>query len=250
MKFQTFWSGRRISPYEVLCLRSFTGAGHEIDLHTYDPDMPRLPGVTVCNAAELLPQSEYRENVDCFAGHPGVFADHFRYKLLYERGGWWIDTDVMLVGFIREQMPCVGYQDAELVNNAIMHFARRHPVMHDCLNATERLRRIGDVVWGTTGPNLLTEVLTKHGMLHLAAEASDYYPFNFADIGDVFRPKRIDDVRKRLSGATFLHLWNAKISERTDKFAEPKPGSWLREEADRLLGRGEWRIWQAWGRRR
>lgn len=246
MNFQTFWGGRRITPFEVLCLRSFTSAGHTVDLYTYD-EVPVLPGVTIRNARMVLPQSSYRED-SCFEHHPGVFSDHFRYKLLYEGGGWWIDTDVMLVGEVAKTVwSCFAYQDHERVNNAIMKFAPHDPVMRECLEETIRMRDAGPVEWGDTGPNLLTLKLRRHRLLPLAGRPTEYYPISFDTIRDILNPERMRFVKMKLEGATFLHLWNAVlIRDGVDKLAEPPPGSWLREQADRLLGDGEWKIWQAW----
>ncbi len=247
MKFQTFWGGRRISPYEVLCLRSFTSVGHEIDLYTYDLGMPVLPGVTICDANELLSSKEYSENTEYFIGHPGIFSDHFRYKLLYELGGWWIDMDVLLIGTPSCQALCFAYQDENLVNNAIMRFPSHHPTMLSCLLNTARLRKLGGVVWGDTGPNLLTSVLDYYGLLHFAAGKDNYYPLSFMNIFDVFDPEKFDEVKRKLESATFLHLWNVVLTEHgVDKLSELKEGSWLRKEADRLLGKDEWQIWRDW----
>ena len=246
MNFQTFWNGR-LTPFEVLCLRSFTNAGHTVDLYTYDP-IPTLPGVTLRDANEILLKSSFQKDSDCFLDHPGIFSDHFRYKLLYERGGWWIDTDVMLIGEIAQTMRSnFAYQDHERVNNAIMKFAPHSPVMRECLEETVRMRDAGPVEWGDTGPNLFTEKLRLHRLLPLAGRPWEYYPISFDTILDIFDSERTWYVQLKLLDATFLHLWNAiLIADGVDKMAEPAPGSWLRGQADRLLGDGEWKIWQAW----
>ena len=51
------------------------------------------PGTVIKDASEILPASrifQYKH----FATYAG-FANFFRYKLLLERGGWWVDTDTI-----------------------------------------------------------------------------------------------------------------------------------------------------------
>jgi hypothetical protein len=81
---------------EQLTLRSFTACGHQFILWIYGTIENAVPdGVEVRDAVEILPA----EKVFCyrsgrFPGSYAGFSDIFRYKLLYEYGGWWTDMDV------------------------------------------------------------------------------------------------------------------------------------------------------------
>ncbi len=92
-KIQTLWIGERLSPLERISLCSFLAHGHQVDLYAYS-DVANVPeGVAVRDAAEILPPStifKYRD-YDSYAG----FSNYFRYKLLLERGGYWIDSDIV-----------------------------------------------------------------------------------------------------------------------------------------------------------
>jgi hypothetical protein len=35
-RFQSFWHGKALSPYELFCLQSFVTCGHDVDLYTYN----------------------------------------------------------------------------------------------------------------------------------------------------------------------------------------------------------------------
>jgi hypothetical protein len=91
------WIGQRLSLMEQLTLRSFVACGHRFVLWLYgrlEEDVP--PGVEVRDANTIIP----RQRVFCYqAGiRPGSYAgfsDLFRYKLLYDSGGWWSDLDVV-----------------------------------------------------------------------------------------------------------------------------------------------------------
>src|SRR6187549_1688111 len=84
-------------------------------------------------------------------GSPSAFSNHFRYRLLAEKGGWWIDTDVVCLS---DRIPAVAEfyarQDADFVACGTMHFEPGHPVMLRCLEQTMKLGRA--VKWGDTGP--------------------------------------------------------------------------------------------------
>ena len=90
---QTLWVGDTLSTMERLCLSSFVHHGHETHLYTYS-DIDNVPeGVVVKDGNEILPESmifEYK-NYKSFSG----FSNYFRYKLLTENGGYWVDTDVV-----------------------------------------------------------------------------------------------------------------------------------------------------------
>ena len=95
------WIGRYLSNLELLTLHSFIRHGHEFHLWLYDDLVTPLPsGVVIEDAAELIPKESIftKKNLDAECGvgkgSYGPFSDLFRYKLLYERGGFWVDMDV------------------------------------------------------------------------------------------------------------------------------------------------------------
>ena len=94
------WIGKDLSPVELLCISSFIANGHEFHLWAYDNIETELPaGVILEKASDIIP----KERVFCYRhfnqfghgkGSYAGFSDIFRYKLLYEKGGWWVDMDV------------------------------------------------------------------------------------------------------------------------------------------------------------
>ena len=53
-RFQSFWHGEALSPYELFCLQSFVTCGHDVDLYTYTANLVVPAGVRVCDAASLV----------------------------------------------------------------------------------------------------------------------------------------------------------------------------------------------------
>ena len=88
---QSLWIGDRLSTMERLCITSFLEHGHPFHLYVYDEvaNVPR--GVILEDATEIMP----RDKIFRYKEHDSVsgFSNLFRYKLLLERGSYWVDSD-------------------------------------------------------------------------------------------------------------------------------------------------------------
>jgi hypothetical protein len=234
-RFQSFWHGEALSPYEQFCLNSFAVCRHEVDLYTYNTNLVVPAGVRICDAAELLPaDGVFVYQAEGFGkGSPSAFSNYFRYKLLMEKGGWWIDTDVVcLTDHIPPVEEFFARQDADLVNCGTMHFKPRHPVMAQCLEQATKLGRA--VRWGDTGPRLFTRVLTDCGFIDRAAPASVCNPIHYTQALDALRPSQTATLAPQMKGALFLHLWNEMLNYGgVNKTCLPPKGSLLRRWIDR-----------------
>jgi hypothetical protein len=51
-----FWHGPALSRLERLCMASFVANGHTVLLHAYEPPANVPNGVTICDAAKVLPR--------------------------------------------------------------------------------------------------------------------------------------------------------------------------------------------------
>ncbi len=121
------WIGNELSVVEMLTIHSFIRMGHTFHLWLYEPlknDLP--PQVVICDANEIIPRSSvFRYSKVNQYGHGkgsvSGFSDIFRYKLLYEKGGWWVDMDVTcLQPFdIREPYFFRSHHDLNMVGNVM-----------------------------------------------------------------------------------------------------------------------------------
>ena len=75
---------------EQLCVSSYLSNGHDFNLYSYGPCANVPAGAKVINAAEIMPESEIKNFT-----HIAHFADWFRYNLLLQKGGWWVDMDTV-----------------------------------------------------------------------------------------------------------------------------------------------------------
>ena len=96
----SLWVGDKLSFLELLTLKSFIANGHVFHLWTYNKLKTELPqGVVICDAETVLPKSSVfkypnKARIDWGSCSYAGFSDIFRYKLLYDKGGWWVDMDV------------------------------------------------------------------------------------------------------------------------------------------------------------
>ncbi|MEQ9425968.1 MAG: glycosyltransferase [Cyclobacteriaceae bacterium] len=94
------WIGNSLSCMELLTMASFINHGHQFHLWVYDKILTELPsGVLIKNANDIIHESEIFEYENLCKNNLGKgsvagFSDLFRYKLLHDVGGWWVDMDI------------------------------------------------------------------------------------------------------------------------------------------------------------
>lgn len=205
--FNMFWHGEALSPLERACMQSFIAHGHRVRVYSYDEiALPR--GVENADARDVLPQ----DRLFLFAGSPAAFASMFRYKLLFQVGGWWADTDVLCR---KPEVPACRYYWAEEqpggLNNAILKFPQADPLCGRLAELSQkragRLKR-----WGQLGPDLVTEVLPTSLPADHAGSTEDAYPIHWLQTHFFWVPGLADAVNTRTRGSTFVHFWHSQFA--------------------------------------
>ena len=162
---------------EQLSIASFLQNGHEYHLYVYD-ELKNVPVNTVIkDATEILPASrifQYKHQAS-YAG----FANFFRYKLLLERGGWWVDTDVIcLKPFdFREEYVFSSEVDKEydVIASAVIKAPAGSRVMAYAWEVCEE-KDPRQLMWGETGPQLITSAVRKYSLEHYKKPALFFCP--------------------------------------------------------------------------
>ena len=130
---QSLWIGGRLSLLERLCIHSYLENGHPFHLYTYGAVEDVPSGATVLDAEDILPRSRcaYRiEDMD----RKAVFADWFRWELLFEKGGIWSDMDcVCLKPIDRKEKVFIALEQCVggywMVANGLVQFPAQHPLV-------------------------------------------------------------------------------------------------------------------------
>ena len=227
-----FWHGP-FSPYEALCLSSFVTAGIAVELFSEAPVTGLPAGVKRRNAREILDRDValYRHEFD--GPSPSLHSNHFRYALLEQSGGWWIDTDVMLMA---ASLPVgdvfVARQSDNELNGSAMRFPPEHPLIKAARARTADV--LEDARWGDTGPRLLTELQPVYAPHLPIALRDSTYAIGADEFQKFLLPKACEEVEARTANATFVHLWNEMWRKAgVPKNIAPPKGSWLDRMFDR-----------------
>lgn len=99
-KVHGLWIGEKLSNMELLTIHSFLEHGYDFHLWVYNELNNVLPEqVKICDANEIISSDQiftykHRSQFGNGQGSVAGFSDIFRYKLLYEKGGWWVDMDI------------------------------------------------------------------------------------------------------------------------------------------------------------
>ena len=231
---QSLWVGSRLSTLERMCIESYLEQGHPFFLYSYD-QVGNVPDkVHMRPADEIVP----REKIFQFQNLAN-FSDYFRYKMLLEYGGYWVDLDNFCLKpydfqtpyVFSSQRPGPKSQDSE-INAGVIKVPARSEIMQFCVSQVE-LTDTTKNAWPQIGPGLL---LDAYHRFHLEAYLQPYHVFCPLDYfsaptnivgshtGDIQFPK-----------ATYsVHLWNEEFRRaHADKDAE-YPGSLY----ERLKGLG------------
>ena len=133
------WIGTRLSNLELLTVKSFQAHGHRFMLWLYDELEHDLPeGTERMDATLIIPREKiFRYSNSNQFGHGkgsvSGFSDIFRYKLLSDYGGWWVDMDVTCLKPLDVETPYYfrPHHELLLVGN-VMKCPRGSELMKKC----------------------------------------------------------------------------------------------------------------------
>ena len=194
---QSLWIGPSLSKLEQLSIASFLANGHPFHLYTYDKVGNIPDGTVVLDANVILP-----------APRPGTvlaaFSDLFRFKLLLDKGGWWVDTDtICLKPFDFPDAPIRACYENKYVASNIIYAKKRSRLMEELYR---RAMKIGVVCkWGEIGPKLLTTVLRELQLLEYVFPKEVFNPLPVGQISGLLDPER------EIPGRSYaLHAYNER----------------------------------------
>jgi hypothetical protein len=232
---QGLWIGPRLSVMEQLSIESFLQNGHAYHLYVYD-EVKNIPGdALVKDASEILPASrifQYKHHAT-YAG----FSNFFRYKLLLERGGWWVDTDTVCLkpfDFSDEHVfSSETVNDVEVINSGIIKAPTGSTVMAYAWDVCNK-KNPEDLVWGETGPRLMGQAVRNVSMEQYKKPHYVFCPLRYDEWKKVLEP----ETGLEFGGRTYgVHLWNEmwRVNDQ-DKDAEYDDGCYYERLKKRYLG--------------
>ncbi len=138
------WIGNNLSPLEILTIQSFQNNGHEFHLWSYEQISNIPPNTQVRDANEILTKEHvfsYKKSNKFGHGKGSLagFSDIFRYKLLFEHGGWWTDMDITLLKPLDFSEPYIFRQNGQkgVVGN-LMKCPPKSELMNYCFKRASK----------------------------------------------------------------------------------------------------------------
>lgn len=233
---QSLWIGTRLSKIEQLCIKSFLNHGNSFDLFVYNEvkDIPN--GVTICDANTIIPKTKI------FTSHNGSYAhfsDWFRWKLLYQKGNYWVDMDLIALKPLDfEENIVFGMEAFDTPSIGILKFPENHSFTEFMVEVCEHPNKIlpydnlrkkikktfrfimgikrSNIAWGEIGgPFGFKRALTHFNLLKEGKPYPYFYPISFKNWRYIF-----DDTFAKHQGVLemsyTIHLWNEGIRRTKD----------------------------------
>lgn len=209
---QSLWIGDRLSIMEQLCLASFLYHGHPFHLYVYDEIKNVPPGATLKDASQLIPPDKifkYKHH-DSYAG----FSNIFRYKLILEKGSYWVDTDMICLKpflstsdyvFSSERV----WRGSTHVNSGVIKAPSGCEIMQYCYDKSN-CYDLETLVWGEIGPKLIASAVKFFHLQGYVASPETFCPVNVWHWERVIKKSFLVNYleSRKIYKAQAVHLWN------------------------------------------
>ena len=207
---QSLWIGARLSALQILSINSFLSHGHEYHLYAYEEiaDVPK--GAIVYDASEILPSESVFSYKDGFGkGSYSAFSNQFRYRLIFEKGGWWVDTDVVCLrhfDFDDEFVFAMEHEnhDTAVTASCVLKSPPRSEYLSYCLQVCEAKDK-ATLRWNEIGPCLLDEAVKRFDLTGHRVPVHVFNPVNWFEFSELLKP---GFDMSRLTDSYAVHLWN------------------------------------------
>ncbi|MFC6101369.1 glycosyltransferase [Olivibacter domesticus] len=140
-----------------------------------------------------------------------AFSDWFRYKLLFLKGGWWTDLDVICIKYLdfksdycfASEKYFVDERAQLMTTSALIKSPSNAEYLKEILEYIESLDH-SSIEWSEIGPRLLHKMLQRYDSSDFIFPPETFCPINWHEIDRFFSPNP-----PHISKNTFtIHLWN------------------------------------------
>ncbi|CDX40907.1 hypothetical protein MPLDJ20_310003 [Mesorhizobium plurifarium] len=216
----------------IAAVTSMRAAGHPVRVWSYTPKKLEFlveVGVEVRSAEDVVPRALFERIV---AGSEiRYFSDVFRYAVLYEHGGLWMDTDVILLRpfpfqgdhFLNLQWR--GSHKGHFICGNVMYakpYSKHMRALYEL--SLDRFHAGQGKDFGDVGPKLLSDYVGSDEGAELRSQVFGPMFFNSIDWMELDRfEKPIAELADHLNDDRVfgLHLWTARNAPRPDETGTP-----------------------------
>ena len=218
LPIQSLWIGDELSKMEQLCILSFIKNGHEFHLYTYDKVKNIPEGTIIKDGNDILPKSMIFK----YSKHESVagFSNYFRYKLIYDKGGYWVDMDTICIKAFDFEEPYVFsstlQNKLEIVNIGVI----KAPIGSNVVKYAFDVCMAKDptkIAWGETGPELFRESVKLHDLEKYAKNYMVFCPYNYKDFNKLTEPnEKINSLSYAIH--LFNEMWRRNKIDKNKKY--------------------------------
>lgn len=209
---QTLWISEYLGEHQRFCLQSFLDQGHAVHLYSYG-HVDNVPaGVQRMDAGAILDYSTvFKDLYQSYA----TFSDWFRIKLLYDVGGWWVDSDMLCIQPFIIDWPYVFATEIEKLKdgetthicNCVIKMPKGNAMAASILVRIEEAlasRKPTEIRWTEIGAQYMAKEIIAKDLFDYVVAAEVFCPFDYSSFKRVFT-----EGNTILSEMTYgVHLWN------------------------------------------
>jgi hypothetical protein len=206
----SLWIGPSLSILEQTCINSFLEKGTAFILYIYN-NLENVPqGTVIRDANTVILEEEYSKY-----HNPSYFSNLFRYTLLYELGGIWVDMDIICIQPIDLSSEYIFSSelknDKQHTNAGIIGCPPKTALMYDCKQEVQTIVHNKQTIkHGQLGPKVLKKYVSKHELDHYVLPHYVFCYYGFREVHTIFSAITSIDT---LDDATCIHLWNNVLSK-------------------------------------
>lgn len=209
---QSLWIGNHLSTMEILCIKSFLHHGHDFHLYIYE-NIDNIPlGTTVKNGNEILSKNfifKYSQNSNenstkSFSG----FSNIFRYKLLYDKGGYWVDMDMICLKPFNFKDPYIFSSEydkdtkKQITNAGVIKAPKNNLFCKYALEVCSK-KDLNNLKWGEIGPKLVRKSVEHYNLHQYIKKYQHFCPIYYTDLDNI-----IKKCKTNMINSYAIHLWN------------------------------------------
>ena len=227
---QSLWVGPKLSELEILSIKSFQKVGHKFILYTYEKVKGIPPGTIVKDANKIMKKKDLFRFKESFL----PFSDLFRYKMLYEKGGYWVDLDMIALKPLKfketfifssertiQKGPYRNRTKTEIENIGILKAPKKSAFYKElfeaCLEESKK-----EVKENIQFMRTMRRMLEKYGYEKYIKPAKMFCPLDWWHTKDAFYPpcckEKYDvagySVDSVLKNAHTVHMWRSIMHKR------------------------------------
>lgn len=226
---QSLWIGDKLSELEILSILSFQKLGHKFILYTYGKVKNIPPNTIIKNGNNILK----KHTLFKFKNSYLPFSDLFRYKLLYLKGGYWVDLDMIALKPLRfkekfifssertiQKGPYRNRTLTEIPNIGILKAPPKSEfykeLFEECIKTSNKIKENIQLM------RIMRNLLEKYQLNKYVKPAKMFCPLDWWHTKDAFYPpcckKKYDvegyTVEDILKKSYTIHMWRSIMKNR------------------------------------